>query len=232
VCGSVGSKLNRALEESHDTPVLPAPAGCDDFANAGRDGVRQRPLVVLIPLSVLIVAVRENRVRFVARHVVIENLIVRQRRTGWENVNRAVHVRMDQTYELEVAWGREFHRVGDAAGHRPAVHAGSAGVAGSARLDAVGGRWGRAAHGERWTYLSGRKERDRVDLVLRNKLPANAIALENPQLVREKGVRLHAFVFRFCPHLGVPGDLGFRHLRDRHDGHCQHPAKLSRILHS
>ena len=168
------------------------------------------------------IVVGKQGFRFIVRLVIVETLAVNEGsvdREVLQNVNRAVHVRVDQANQFVIACFREFYRKSCATTQTSSCgHACAAIVARR--------RSARHPHGCEWrscrrrstrASLPGREETNRVGLVLGNKGPRDAVALKKPEFIREKCVRLDGLIFGLSSNIRVVRRrrLGRRRQRSR-----------------
>src|SRR5690349_7233413 len=130
--------------------------------------------------------------------LVVERLLMRERRGGVENVNRGGHIGMYQTNKLEITGGREHDIEGLARDHGRSADA--SGAIKRRRTD----RETRTSDKKRRAHLSGSKECDGVDFVGAN-CPINGIAGVNPELIGKESNNLPPFVLALCCDRGLPG---------------------------
>src|ERR1700676_878461 len=90
---------NRSPEETHYRLVLASSCGGHDLANA-RDHRMARRIVALLWRTLVI---RKNVAGLIGAQLVVKALVMRQVRAERQNVNGAVHIRMHQAHQLELA---------------------------------------------------------------------------------------------------------------------------------
>jgi hypothetical protein len=111
---------NFSGQKTQHGAVLQSTSRRYDLADAGSHRVIGIPPVVpsTIVLIITMVIVGEQSLRLITRLVIIKPLAVNERRIQWkidENMNRSVHIRVNQTDELVIARLRKCHRKGGAA---------------------------------------------------------------------------------------------------------------------
>jgi hypothetical protein len=99
--------VNGPVEKAADAQILPPASGSDDLS--GHDDFILRGAKVAL-LFLRVVGIPQDIFRTITRLRVIVSLRVGKRRTRVENVDRAVHVGVNQTYELVITRFREGNR--------------------------------------------------------------------------------------------------------------------------